>query len=333
MIRAAIVGLGWWGKTLVDAVQGKSKEIAFVAGATRTRAKAEDFCKERNIALKDSLDEILADATVDAVVYATPHSMHEEHIEKAAAAGKHVFVEKPFTLDVASAKRALAAVEKAGIVLGIDFQRRFHPNVGDIRARVRDGRLGTICFAEAEGSAPAGRFLPKESWRTNPEETPAGAMTGIGVHLVDAFIDFSGPIDEVYCISTRRAAPLVEDTTAVTLRHRNGALSSLLCSIATPLNWRLAVYGSKGMAEVAGANYDAFRFLPAPDKPGEPPASAPESRETKDVNMLQLALEAFAAAVEGKAPYPIPAEEILHGVAVFEAIVKSAKENRPIKVS
>lgn len=331
MIRAAIIGLGWWGRTLVDAVQGKSEQITFVAANTRTRAKAEDFCKDRKVELRDDLDSILKDRAIDAIVYTTPHSQHEEHIKRAAQAGKHIYVEKPFTLTVGSARSSLEAVRKAGVVLGIDYQRRFHPSIGEIRARVRDGRVGTVCFGVAEATAPAGLFLPKESWRINPEETPVGAMTGIGVHLVDGFIDLLGEIAQVYCVNTRRAAPLVDDTTTVVMKHKNGVTSSFNCSIAAAANYRVAIYGSRGLAETEG-NLDGFRFSPAPDKPGQPPATKPEVSDHKGVNPLKIGLEAFAAAVRGAAPFPITDEQIVHGVAVFEAIVKSAQSGQPVKV-
>lgn len=331
MIRAAIIGLGWWGRTIVDSVHGKSDQVTFVAGNTRTRAKAEDFCRGRKIELRDDLDAILRDPAIDAIVYTTPHSQHEEHVKRAAQAGKHIYVEKPFTLTVASARSALDAVKKAGVVLGIDYQRRFEPAIGEIRARVRDGRLGTICFGVAEVTAPGGLFMPKESWRTNPDETPVGAMTGIGVHLVDGFIDLCGEIAQVYCVNTRRAAPLVDDTTTVTLIHKNGVTSSFNCSIASAPNYRVALYGTRGRAETE-SNLGAFRFSPAPDKPGHPPPAQPEIVEHKGSNPLKAGLEAFAAAIRGAAPFPISAEQIIHGVAVFEAIVKSAKTGQPVKV-
>ena len=332
MMRAAIIGLGWWGRTIVDAVQGKSDQITFVAANTRTRAKAEDFCRERKIELRDDLDAILKDPKIDAVVYTTPHSQHEAHIKRAAQAGKHVCVEKPFTLTVASARSALDAVKKAGVVLGIDYQRRFHPSIGEIRARVRDGRLGAIGFGVAEATAPGGLFVPKESWRVNPDETPVGAMTGIGVHLVDGFIDLCGEIGEVYCINTRRAAPLVDDTTTVMLRHKNGVTSSFNCSIASAANYRVAVYGARGLAETE-RNLDGFRFSPAPEKPGQPPSTQPEAVDHKGINPVKLVMEAFATAVDGGAAFPITADQIIHGVAVFEAIVKSANTGQPVKVA
>ena len=133
MVRAAIVGLGRWGRSLVTAVQGKSGEISFALGHTRTRATAEDFCREKSIQLVDSYEAILKDRGIDAVVLATPHSQHEAQVRQAAAAGKHVFVEKPITLDRRSADAAVAAVRKAGLVLAVGFTRRFHP-AGNTRA-------------------------------------------------------------------------------------------------------------------------------------------------------------------------------------------------------
>lgn len=332
MIRAAIVGLGWWGKTLVESVHSKSDKIQFVAANTRTRAKAEEFCKEKKIDLRDDLDAILKDNKIDAVVYATPHSMHEEHIKRAAAGGKHVYVEKPFALKVPSAKAAIDAVKKAGIVLGVDFQRRFHPSIGEIRKRVNSGSLGTISFAVGEVSTPSGLALAKESWRVNPEETPAGAMTGLGVHLVDGFIDLIGEVDEVYCINTRRAAPLVDDTTVFTMKHKNGVVSTNYCTLASAASYCIAVFGTKGIAETARPGLDTFRFMPVPEKGGPHATAQPEVIENKGFNPVKAGLEAFATACSGGTKFPVTHEQIIHGVAVFEAIVASAKLGKPVKV-
>ena len=331
MVRAAIVGLGWWGKTIVDAVQGKTDKITFVAANTRTRAKAEAFCRERKLDLRDDLEAILGDPAIDAVVYTTPHSQHEEHVRRAAQAGKHVCVEKPFTLTVSSAKAAIEAVRKAGVVLGVDFQRRFHPSVGEIRKRVRDGSLGTLSFCVGEVSSPSGLALPKESWRTNPEETPAGAMTGLGVHLVDGFIDLCGEVEEVYCINTRRAAPLVDDTTVFMLRHRSGVVSTCYCTLASAASYCVAAFGTRGIAETMRPGLDTFRFIPVSDSPHV--AGQPEVIEHKGFNPVKAVMEAFAAAIRNEAPYPVTHEQIVHGVAVFEAVVKSAQTGQPMKVA
>src|SRR5215472_14603546 len=150
MIRAAIIGLGRWGRSLVTSVQDKSDDIRFVCAHTRTRARAEDFCSARGIALLDSYEQVLADASVDAVVLATPHRLHERQIVAAAAAGKHIHVEKPITLDRASAERAVAPARAAGVVLAVGYCRRFHPSVAGIRNRLRDGRLGKVTAMVAQ---------------------------------------------------------------------------------------------------------------------------------------------------------------------------------------
>jgi predicted dehydrogenase len=335
MINAAIVGLGWWGKTLVNAVQGKSHFIRFVAAHTRTRAKVEDFCREKQLAFQESLDTILGDPKIDAVVYAAQHSDRSEQVQKTAAAGKHVFVEKPFALNLNAADSALAAVKRAGVVLAVGYQRRFPPSVVELRARVKDGRLGTLVAATGEATAPAGAGLAKDFWRTDPTQAPAGAMTGLGVHVLDTFVDFFGAVDEVYCINVRRAAPHIDDSTSVQMVMKNGVPASFYCSLSTAASYRIAVFGTSGYGEVLRPNFDTFQFIPAATGPltGQFKPAEPEVIVTKDFDAVKAELEAFAQAIQDKRPYPISHDEIRHVTAAFEAIVKSAATKQPVKVA
>ena len=334
MIRAAIVGIGRWGRTLVSAVQGKSSVIRFTAGHNRTRASAEAFCAENGIALKDDLDAILADPAIDAVVFATPHSQHAAQVERAAAAGKHIMMEKPFTLDVKSAEIALGAAAQAGIVLGVAYPRRFHPAMIELKARVEDGRLGTPTHCESAQTAPAGLFMSPDYWRSDPQEAPAGAMTATGVHNLDAMIYLFGRIEEVYCSSLRRVMSRLEDTTSIMLSLANGMSATLFCSLVTAVTYRFAVYGTKGCAALANQDVE-LRFTPAPATPPTGRHVAPEAEfiEYRGFNALTAELEGFAAAIKGERTYPITPEEIIHGVAVFEAIVRSAALHQPVKVA
>jgi predicted dehydrogenase len=316
-------------------VQGRSEQFRFTAGYNRTRAHAEAFCAEHGLKIADSLDAILADPVIDAVVFATPHSEHGAQVERTAAAGKHVFMEKPFTLDRRSAVRALDAAARAGIVLGVAYPRRFHPNMRELKFRIDAGRLGTIAHCCAEQNSPAGLFMDPRSWRADPGEAPAGGMTAMGVHNVDAMIALFGAIDEVYASSIKRAIAYdAEDTTSVIFGLANGMSASLLSCLATAVSYRLAVFGSRGCAELVTPNLD-FRFTPTPDAmpAGRHTQPAPEVIENRGANTLLAELEAFATAIEGGARYPIPADEILHGVAVFEAIVQSAATRRPVRVA
>ncbi len=333
MLRAAIVGLGWWGKNLVTSVQGKTDEIRFTVCCARTPAKAAEFCAEHSIALVDDYARVLADPNVDAVVLATPPSAHGEQVQQAAKAGKHIFVEKPFTLTADTARAAIAAAQRAGVVLAVGFNRRFHPSMNELRSRIRDGRLGAITGFLFEHTAPGGATMRPDEWRANQEETPAGAMTGIGIHIVDGMIDLFGPIAEVHCIATRRVAPLVDDTTAVLVRFRSGLSGMFYASFVTVPNYRLAVYGANGVAEVLKPTQDEFRFAPLTDpKAGHLAPAKPEVIVTPGFDTLQAELKAFAVAVRDKRPYPISADEVLHGVEVFQAIAAAAKEGRPVAI-
>src|SRR6201989_3043064 len=98
MINAGIVGLGRWGRNLVNSVQGKSDKIRFVAGVLRHPENAREYAGQNGFVLHDNLDAVLQDPAIDAIVLATPHTVHGEQLLAAARAGKPVFTEKPFTL-------------------------------------------------------------------------------------------------------------------------------------------------------------------------------------------------------------------------------------------
>src|SRR5215210_9603259 len=98
MINAAIVGLGRWGQNLVNSVQGKSDKIRCVAGVLRHPENAREYAKRNALTLHSELGAVLADPAIDAIVLATPHTVHAEQIKAAIEAGKPVFTEKPFTL-------------------------------------------------------------------------------------------------------------------------------------------------------------------------------------------------------------------------------------------
>ncbi len=333
MLRTAIVGLGWWGKSLVGSVQGKSDHIKFTVGNTRSPVKAEAFCRDNAIELVNDYGGVLADPTVDAVVLATPHSQHGDQIRRAAAAGKHVFVEKPFTLKSRDAKAALASAAKAKIVLAVGFNRRFHPSMAELRNRVREGRLGVIESCIAEQTAGGGINIQPGAWRADPSETPAGAMTGLGIHIVDAMVDLFGRVGEVHCFTTRRAAQHVDDTTAVLLKFKHGISGIFFCSLATVPNYRFAVYGSKGLAEILKPTLEEFRFTPTPDpKSGHLAVVQPELVHNPGFDTLYAELTTFAACIRDGKPYPIPTDDILHGVEVFEAIVESARIGKPVAI-
>jgi predicted dehydrogenase len=335
MIRTAIVGLGRWGRALVNSVQESSDDIRFVLAHTRTRAKAEEFCQSKGVRLVDDFDAILCDPDIDAVVLATPHSQHEEQIKRAAAAGKHIHVEKPLTLDFASAQTAVEATRRAGVMLAVGFCRRFHPSIGEVRQRLRDGRLGKLVGMVGQHTTSTSTFIPAENWRASPDEAPAGAMTAVGLHTLDHMIEFAGRVRDVQCVTARHGNGPADDTTTLLMRFESGVTGTIFCSVATATSYSLSTYGSKGMAEIAGAALQRVRLVPLSVHAPVGPVTAPPDQiiEHTGFNMLKAELLEFARCIRDKQAYPVDIEEVLHGMAVFDACIRSAKTGVIVAVS
>jgi len=340
VIKAAIVGLGWWGKTLVESGE-TSDAIRFVAGATRTvSAETEAFAKDKNFKLAPSYEAILADPAIDAVVLATPHSMHAAQVIAAAAAKKHVFCEKPFTLTKQEAESAVAAVRKAGVTLGLGYNRRFHPEMTRLREQVKSGELGTILHIEATMTFPNALFLKPSHWRADKNETPCGGLMPMGVHAVDGMIDLCGDIDHVFCQSFRRVVEIdADDTTSILFRMKSGMSGYLGTMTATGPGFSFQVFGSKGwvrlegVTHVAGASSEERRTKLFGTCKFQPVKGDAKVWQAERLDVARAALDALAVAAQGGAPYPIPLEQMIHGAAVTEAIVRSAAAEKTERVA
>jgi predicted dehydrogenase len=340
MINAAIVGLGWWGRTLVESVQG-SDHIRFVAGATRTVSpEVKAFADTNKLRLAETYESLLSDPEIHAVVLSTPHSMHARQVIAAAQAGKHVFCEKPFALTKRDADAAVEATRKAGVTLGLGYNRRFHPEMTKLREKIRSGGLGTVLHVEATMTFPNALLLKPTQWRADREETPCGGLTPMGVHAIDGMIDLCGPIDSVFCQSFRRVVEVdSDDTTSMLFRMKEGMSGYLGTITATGPGFSFQVFGSKGwvrlegMTHVAGASSEERRtrlFGTCKFQPAKGEAQVWQA-ETLDVG--RVTLEAFAKAAAGGPSFPIPVEQMIHGAAVTEAVVRSAGSGKSEKVA
>ncbi len=168
MLNAASVGMGGFGRRLVASVQGKggnSATIRFVAGVARTPAKVADFAQEHALSLVDDLGQALADSAIDAVVVATPNSLHAGQAIQAATAGKHVMVIKPLALFRKEAEGLRGAAEDRQLVLAMGHDRCFLPAVDELRNRVKAGDLGRIIHAEGDFCVDRYFGLPEGDWK------------------------------------------------------------------------------------------------------------------------------------------------------------------------
>jgi len=315
VIDAAIVGLGRWGRCLVESVQGKSQKLRFVLGVDPETGKAREFAAKHALRLVPALEEALADRALQAVVLATPHSLHLPQVVAAAAAGKHVFCEKPLALTSADAAKMIDACERARVVLAVGHNRRWWPAMRELQRIVASGALGTLLHIEGHNSNENANAVTG-GWRTLASESPGGGMTGAGLHALDAMVGIAGPVKSVQGrLIERKPAPAPHDTAAALLEFHSG-VSGLLATVrSTPFYWRVHAFGTTGNAEVLGETELVLRLSGA----------APERPSLAPVDSLRAELEAFAAAVREGVPLPISPAQLLDTVAAFERVVEALR--------
>src|SRR5262249_41061229 len=162
-------------------------------------------------------------------------------------------------------------------------------------------------------------------------EAPGGALTAVGVHSIDHMIEFGGPVRDVL-VTTGRYIPgsPSDDTTNVMLRFANGATGLLFCSVATATTLSFTLFGTQGLAEFSKPNLSRFRFVPVSAVAPTGPVTAPpdEIIDSEGFDMLNAELVAFGRSITGKTPYPVAIDQVLHGMSVFDAVVRSAKSQK-----
>jgi predicted dehydrogenase len=315
MLNTAIVGLGWWGQTLVKAAHDFGAPLKFTRGVTLEPDTVKDFVAAHGIKLC-SFDELLADPAIQAVVLATPHTAHPTQVVAAAEAGKHIYCEKPFALSKAEAQTMLEAVDRAGVTIGVGHHFRLMPSMRALAELKARGAFGTIMHMEGNYSHDWLANYPADSWRMAREESRAGGMTGMGIHVLDCFRDLNGPMKRISALSTPRVLKRLPtgDTTAALIEFDNGATGTLGTTIKTPFRWRIAVFGEHCWAESVSETRAIVR------------RAGPDDPQVIDVppdNHLGRNLNHFAKAAMGQATFPIPPEGILQTAAALEAVFKS----------
>jgi predicted dehydrogenase len=322
MINAAIVGLGRWGKGIVESVQDKSKRLRFVRGVCKEPLEVAAFAARHGFEVGTGFAEAVADPHVQAVVLATPHLLHVDQIIAVASAGKPVWCEKPLALTRSEAERAVAACREAGVILGLGNNKRCFGSMRELERTVVDGVLGDVLHVE-------GHFCNEHStrvaggWRDDPRQAPGGGMTGAGLHVLDAFVNLAGPIAAVDArLFVRKPAPDPRDAIAALVEFDSGATGLLATVRAGPMFWRMHVFGTKGWAEAR----DETTLIVA--RNGE----KPQQQALPQVDSLAVLLEAFAESIETGKPFPVATSQMLDVVGAFEAIIRSVSEGRPIAV-
>jgi predicted dehydrogenase len=321
MIKAAMVGLGRWGQTILASVQGKSERIRFVHGVSK-EAEHAAVAQKHELRLSRNLEDALADPEVEAVFLATPHSLHLSQVTAVAKAGKPVWCEKPLALTHAEAAQAIEVCRQAGVPLGTGTNKRCFASMRELRRIVAEGTIGEIMHIEGHYSNEHSTRV-RGGWRDDPKESPGAGMTGAGLHILDAFVSIAGPIRQVDArVCSRKAPPDPRDVVAVLADFESGATGLMATVRAAPVIWRVTVFGTKGCVEARGEDTVTLSLI----------GQEPVETTYPHVDPLSTLVHSFVDTVEGKAPFLITPPQILGMVGAFEAVCASIDQGRPVAV-
>jgi predicted dehydrogenase len=320
MIKAAIVGFGWWGQTI--AANLAESEIIRPALGVDPLPAARAAAGAQGLETADSFEAVLTRRDIEAVILCTPQDRHADQIVAAAASGRHVFCEKPLCTSTAEFDRALAAVKAAGVQLGIGHERRFEPAVVELRRRLAAGEFGKPLMVEANFSQDRFLNLPPDNWRLSATANPVGPLSGTGIHLVDLSVAMLGTPATVWArLATLGSDFANGDTLSITLGFEGNTTAVLTAILATPFMGRLALLGSHGWMEIRDRTHP------------ETPTGWDVTRVTRGAARQEAYypphpavrdnLEAFGRAIRGEALYPVTHGEMRSGVRVFAAVQRS----------
>src|SRR5918912_3206399 len=243
-VRLGVVGLGRIGGLHADNLAGRVSSIELVRVVDIEPELARAAGERLRVDWSTSYDDLLSDPSLDGVVVATPTPTHAAMVEQAVAASKHVFCEKPISLDLPSTERALAAARAAGIAFQVGFQRRFDPDHAAAAARIAAGELGDVYLFRTtlrDMRPPAIDYI----------RGSGGFFVDVTIHDLDAARWLAGEVEEVTAFGAALSDPAFAevgdvDNAVVALRFAGGALGVIDES-------RVAGYGYESSTEVVGS--------------------------------------------------------------------------------
>jgi len=331
-LETALIGVGAWGRVLAKAASGSGK-IGFVCCVGRNPERLAAFSRETGLPAR-ALDDVLADKSIAAVVLALPNELHREFAERAARAGKHIYIEKPIANTMADSL-AIAALEKAhGVRVVVGHCARLLTGTRAIRQAIDEGRLGRLTQIEANFSNDRGLRLTPQDWRWYSASSPGGSLSQIGVHQFDTLRYLGGDIAAVSANAARHSpvGAEVEDQWIVAVRFADGKLGTVISSWTSPGTYSVRATGLDALmvydidqthwASPERLHENATLYRQARGK-------GPADRQALPVpsgNMYRDELELFADSVIAGTECELSAANGCQAVAAVYAALKSAHE-------
>ncbi|HEY2979359.1 MAG TPA: Gfo/Idh/MocA family oxidoreductase [Burkholderiaceae bacterium] len=304
----------------------RSGKLKIVACFSRSQDKRAKFAAKYGCRAAASYEAMVDERAIEAIVNTTPNGAHLETTRAAAAAGKHVFLDKPIANTIADARAITQACRDAKVVLALGYQRRRESQFRWIRNAIDQGGFGRLVNAEANISRDRLGKIDLASWRYTAQGMPGGVMLQIGIHYTDVLEYLMGPVKAVSAQAARLVLPGDNpDVASLVLEHDNGALSTLNASYASASeHYMVNVYGKQ-----ASAYYDlhqGLRHLRRGDSGPRPVACA-----NNDPIVEQL--EEFARSVRGECEPEMDGERGTTSLGVILAGIRAAQEGRRVEVA
>ncbi len=336
-LAVAVVGLGWWARVIADAA-ARSPRLRLASCFSRSAEGRAEFAARHGCPQAPSLGALLDDSSVEALLVTTPNDAHAEIIEAAAAAGKHIFVEKPIANTMADGGRIVATCEQAGVKLVVGHCAR---RLGGCRALKRlldTGELGEVSLAEANFSNDRGLELDPDRWRWYRDKSPGGPLIQLSVHSVDTLNYLLGRTARVTAMLRRLYTPAeVDDVAALVAEMESGPLCYVGSSwAASGAAYFVNLYGTRAAAffEVDvnywhdGPAIDAHSTVSILRKG----ASGREVVPLERGDMYREELEELADAVRLSRQPETDGRSALEALAVIRAALESAETGRVVEV-
>lgn len=331
-LRVASIGLGRWGNTLAGCI-ARTPKLHLTTCFTRTEAKRRAFADTFGCDADENLQAVLARDDVDAVIITAPNNLHREITEAAAAAGKHVFVDKPIALEIEDGKSMVAACEDAEVKLAVGASSRFLRGHRVCRDLLDQGTLGNLAMVETNYSNERGLFYTPENWQWYATGSPGGPLMQVAIHQIDNFLYLFGPMKRVSAefrkVMTKSEIP---DVCVLWLEFHSGVLGTLGTSFISPrtpdgkYTYFINAYGHQ--ANFYHDRWEGIRLL-TNDQNEKVPV---EYEEYPGFDYLIAELDEFSDAVRQDRRPEVGGREGVHVLSVVKAAMESAELQKPIDV-
>ena len=290
----------------------------------RALDKAQESARQFNIPLAfDSAEEMCRSSEVDAVLVATPNACHLPDVLLALRCGKPVLCEKPMGVHASECREMVEVARSAGLLLGVAQVFRFEESTAYLRDRVAAGAIGKIVFARSEFSFPGGTGHPR-AWLHDSTVAGGGPIADVGVHCVDALRYILQ--DEVVrvCSQGQYGPGSIESAAAMVLEFSRGTLATVTVSFRAEYRTPFELVGETGVLRA-----DNALTVERPIKLELLRAGAVvETNEVSNRLAYAKQVDGFAAAVEGKAKFPVPGEEGWQNQEILDAAYRSLKSGK-----